>query len=84
MMSRAGSTGTNVKRTLTWYEDMHSPIAIDGFGLFHEVLDISDIVGETAYQRLKDVGHFFRYSVHESTPAGHCEPEGGAWFVDFW
>ena len=47
MMFRVGSTGPNVKRALTSYEDMHSPLLqLDGFGLFHEVLGISDMVGE--------------------------------------
>ena len=37
MMFRAGSTGTEVKRAFMSYDDIVSPLNLDGFGLFYKV-----------------------------------------------
>ena len=54
MIFSAGSIGTEVKRAFKAYDDMVSPLYLDGFNLLHKVLGVSNMVGErpTGGQRM--------------------------------
>ena len=46
MMFRTGSTGTEVTMAFMLYEDVVSPMYLDGFGLLYKVLGVSGMRGE--------------------------------------
>ena len=44
MMEITGSTGTDVKTAFTSYDEMHSPLPLDGLDVLHKMVGVPDVV----------------------------------------